>query len=67
VVQRLRFAEPRPLAGLVRVDVEIRRPEPSTGDAAGAAPPEGEARDAGARPAAGAPTSEGGPGGSRKE
>src|SRR5690606_23065771 len=32
VVQRERFAEAAPVSGLVRVDVEIRRPEPSTGD-----------------------------------
>jgi hypothetical protein len=33
IEQRLRFPEPRPVSGLVRVVVEVRRPLPSSGDA----------------------------------
>jgi hypothetical protein len=34
IAQRLRFAEPEPVAGLVRLDVELRRPQPSVGEGA---------------------------------
>ena len=39
VEQRLRFPQPGPLSGLVRVAVEVRRPQPSTGDAPEGATP----------------------------
>ena len=32
VVQRRRFPEPGPVSGLVRLSVEVRRPQPTTGD-----------------------------------
>ena len=50
VAQRDRFLEERPLAGLVRVQVEVRRPLPTTGEA-----PPGDTAPTSGTPTAGAP------------
>ncbi len=70
VVQRERFAEAAPVSGLVRVDVEIRRPEPSTGDSTeateGGQTDEAQLPGGGASSESAAPTGAGRAGGEEK-